>query len=313
LQMQSIASTFRRFYATIPGPALVARENSTPRAVRLRRLRKGTKFTKSDLTPTDRARYERLKAKGELGRPGKEMSASQWIKSVNERRSRVRGFRQQTTSEGVEETSVVGQKIYLPNIIFRLVRNQTPPGKPYNPFEATFRVPLSITKTDVRSYLLSVYGVKTTYIRTDIYRSPLHRTATGSYTTKSHKTYKRAVVGLIDPFYYPLRVEDMEPKEKEDREKWIEEKFGIKQTEWQQKYELLRLTRSDSRNSPGWKWRGPLVANRAQILKLVAERRANREGLITSRVREWQEKRMNNEPIVIPAKSPKPTGDEAKV
>ncbi|KAJ2966781.1 hypothetical protein NUW54_g13706 [Trametes sanguinea] len=48
-----------------------------------------------------------------------------------------------------------------------MVRNHTPPGQPYNPYEATFRVPQSVTKTDIRSYLLAVYGVQTTYIRTD--------------------------------------------------------------------------------------------------------------------------------------------------
>ncbi|KAJ8520322.1 hypothetical protein ONZ45_g2858 [Pleurotus djamor] len=309
--MQSLCQSFRRFYATIPGPALVAREASTPRAVRLRRARAGYKLKKSDFTPTETARYERLLQKGELGRPGKEISPSQWIKTLNERRSRLRGVRTRQSGKGKKLTEVVGQKIYLPNIIFRLVRNQTPPGKPYNPFEATFRVPLSITKTDIRSYLLSVYGVKTTYIRTDVYRSPLYRTATGAYKTKSFKTFKRAVVGLVDPFYYPLRIEDMEPKERADREKWIEEKFGIEQTEWQQKYELLRLTRSDSRQSPGWKWRGPLISNRAQILKLVAERRAKREGLITSRVNEWREKRASGEEIIIP-KTFKPSTTEAQ-
>ena len=64
--------------------------------------------------------------------------------------------------EGEEEEAeaeVVGQKIFLPNIIFKLVRNHTPAGQPYNPYEATFRVPPSVTKTDVRAYLLAVYGV----------------------------------------------------------------------------------------------------------------------------------------------------------
>ena len=57
---------------------------------------------------------------------------------------------------------LLGERIYLPNVIFRMVRNHTLPGEPYNPFEATFRIPQSITKTDIRSYLLAVYGVECT-------------------------------------------------------------------------------------------------------------------------------------------------------
>ncbi|EDR14659.1 uncharacterized protein LACBIDRAFT_163947, partial [Laccaria bicolor S238N-H82] len=96
---------------------------------------------------------------------------------------------------------VLGKRVYLPNIIFKLVRNNTPPGMPYNPYEATFRIPHSVTKTDIRSYLAAVYGVKTTYVRTDNYISPVYRRL--GYERKPFKTYKRAVVGLVDPFYYP--------------------------------------------------------------------------------------------------------------
>jgi len=55
------------------------------------------------------------------------------------------------TPSGAKETQVVGEKVYLPNIIFRLVPNFTPLGKPYNSHEATFRIPQSVTKTDVRA------------------------------------------------------------------------------------------------------------------------------------------------------------------
>ncbi|KZT43067.1 hypothetical protein SISSUDRAFT_963123, partial [Sistotremastrum suecicum HHB10207 ss-3] len=98
---------------------------------------------------------------------------------------------------------VVGQRIYLPNIIFRLIRNKTLPGQPYNPYEATFRIPNSVTKNDVRSYLLAMYGVETTYIRTDNYFSPLYRNYDRTQKTRRQYTYKRAVVGLVEPFYYP--------------------------------------------------------------------------------------------------------------
>ncbi|EJD07473.1 uncharacterized protein FOMMEDRAFT_42049, partial [Fomitiporia mediterranea MF3/22] len=103
---------------------------------------------------------------------------------------------------------IVGQRIYLPNIIFTLVRNQTPPGKPYNPYEATFYVPQNITKTDIRSYLLAIYGVECTYIRTDNYYVPIkqrHAETIGRLQTPRgpKRSHKRAVVGLKQPFYYP--------------------------------------------------------------------------------------------------------------
>ena len=41
---------------------------------------------------------------------------------------------------------VVGKKVYLLNIIFCLVPNFTLLGKPYNPYEATFRIPQSSPK-----------------------------------------------------------------------------------------------------------------------------------------------------------------------
>jgi large subunit ribosomal protein L23 len=218
------------------------------------------------------------------------MTESEWLERLNARRSRIRGIKHVKKPDGEVDTQVVGQKIYLPNIIFRLVRNHTPAGQPYNPYEATFRIPQSVTKTDVRSYLATVYGVKTTYIRTDNYISPIYRDLSDhSWTrTKSFRTYKRAVVGLVDPFFYPLRLEDMGEKEREERENWIEEEFKIKETERMRKYELLRMTKSGSKD---WKWRGSLVLKRSAILKLIAERRAARERIIESHAEEIRARR----------------------
>ena len=281
--------SLRRLYATtiLPAAAAAARTASTPRAVRLRRQRKRPAIpqgqsdaTKEGLTPTEHARFLRLRAKGDLtSHNGKIMSKRDWLAQLNARRSRIRGVKPVKTENGEEAVNVVGQKVYLPNIIFRLVRNHTPPGQPYNPYEATFRIPQSVTKTDIRSYLSAVYGVKTTYIRTDNYNSPLFRDLRDlSWSrTKSHRTYKRAVVGLVDPFYYPLSLEEMSETEKAERGKWIEDRFFIKQTEKLRKMELLRATKSGSKD---WRWRGPLSLKRSTILQLVAERRAAREGIV---------------------------------
>lgn len=274
--------SLRRFTSVLPDAAAAARTASTPQAVRLRRLRKRPSVstgqsdaTATGLTPTEHANYQRQLAKGELmGPDGKELTEGEWLSKLNNRRGRIRGVREVIGKDGVKEQRVVGQKVYLPNIIFRLVRNHTPLGSPYNPYEATFRVPQSVTKTDIRSYLLAVYGVKTTYIRTDNYLAPV---PTAQRAKSAYKTYKRAVVGLVEPFYYPQSVEDMSPEEKTDRETWLEDKFSIKETENYRKMEFLRITRAPSKD---WRWRNGSTAQRGNILKRIAEQRAAREEVI---------------------------------
>lgn len=149
-------------------------------------------------------------------------------------RGRLRGVRTVRRADGSVGEQVVGQRIYLPNIIFTLVRNHTLPGKAYNPFEATFRIPQNITKTDIRSYLHSIYGVNCTYIRTDNYLvSMKHQKAiaTGRVMDKGQKrAYKRAVVGLKSPFYYPQMTEDMNGRDRWLREQDLEDSFRLK--EW---------------------------------------------------------------------------------
>ncbi|PPQ90737.1 hypothetical protein CVT25_010127 [Psilocybe cyanescens] len=294
----------QRTYVTqppLPELAKIARTASTPLAVRLRRRKQfgatavgDTDATKDGLTPTEQARYTRLKAQGRLEDvTGKNPTEKEWAGKINDRRSRIRGIRRKTI-KGKEETEVVGRKVYLPNILLRLVRNQTQPGQPYNPYEATFRIPQSVTKTDIRSLLLAVYGVKTTYIRTDNYISPWHRTVDG-YERKPFKTYKRAVVGLVDPFYYPHRLEDMPAREKKDREDWIEEKFSIKHTRALQREELLRMTKGQGRYS--WKFNAPFATKRAHILRIVAERRNVREGAVSNFVGGIQALRQEGLPV----------------
>ncbi|KAH8103805.1 mitochondrial ribosomal protein L23 [Cristinia sonorae] len=292
-------ATFRRLYATLPDAAAVARTTSTPRAVRLRRLQKqkeapGTgesDATPEGLTPSEYARYHRQLAKAELLRPdGTNPTEAEWLEKLNERRSRIRGVKKIVTPDGQTEAQVVAQKIFLPNILFRLVRNHTPPGQPYNPYEATFRIPQSVTKTDIRSYLSAVYGVKTTYIRTDNY---LPASLLGGRV--KGRAYKRAVVGLVDPFYYPLAVEDMETKEREAREQWLEENFQIEESTQKRKEILLRMTRKGSKD---WRWRTGATAQRGNILKRIAEQRTARETIIAETKARLLEARSKGEAVV---------------
>ena len=97
-----------------------------------------------------------------------------------------------------------GQLTFLPNTIVRLVKNYTPEGQPYDPWKATFRVPLSMHKHALRSYLLAIYGLKTTWARSSIYRTPITREIrTGKKVTGRGRTWKKVEVGLLEPFIFP--------------------------------------------------------------------------------------------------------------
>lgn len=205
---------------------------------------------------------------------GRYMTEGEWLEKLDARRQRIRGVKEVWTPEGEKDLEVVGRKIYLPNLIFTLVRNHTPEGQPYNPYEATFRVPQSVTKTDIRSYLSAVYGVKTTYIRTDNYGQKLNRI--GDIKAGA---YKRAVVGLVEPFYFPKAIEDMNAEARQEREDWLEENFKIKESQDLVKREMLRMSRA---HSGGWRWRTGVTANRRNIIRLIAERRFEREQAVAS-------------------------------
>jgi len=200
---------------------------------------------------------------------------------------------------------VAGQKIYLPNIIFRLMRNYTPPGEPYNPWQATFRIPKNLTKTDIRSYLMAVYGVQTTFIRTDNYRAELSRRPSRLSTPDkrpSIASYKRAVVGLVEPFYYPLRLEDMEAERRERREAEIEKKLSVKIFQdlniLNQQNQLLsqHMPKHQARSTY---WLTDVRPSRAKIIKQVAEQRMRRETLIGQQVEKWRQQRAGGDPISV--------------
>ncbi|KAG8979568.1 hypothetical protein FRB90_008063, partial [Tulasnella sp. 427] len=117
-----------RSYSTQPpkATAKAAQKASLPLQVALRRELKG-----QTTVDQDRARYELLKSRGELIQAdGETVSYSEWLEKTTARRRRVRGTRQRRSPEDPEaepETEVVGQKIYLPNMVFRLMRNHTLP------------------------------------------------------------------------------------------------------------------------------------------------------------------------------------------
>ena len=187
-------------------------------------------------------------------------------------RGRIRGVRRVKLPTGETEERIVGQRIYLPNIVVTMVRNHTLPGKPYNPYEATFRVPPSLTKTDIRSYLSTVYGVQCTYIRTDNYLPAEDRKKRRLNPSKS--AYKRAVVGLVEPFYYPQAIEDMNGRDRWLREAFLEETFKLQARKRLEKELLVKLTQ---KSSDSWTLRGNQWMNKKATLKAILKKREEKE------------------------------------
>jgi len=276
MSRRNVQRLFCRSYTT-PSLPDSAKKTSLPLQVALRRDQKA----QGDVDQ-DRARYDLLMAKGKfVTARGPAPSFEVWRERLDNRRRRLRGTR---THREEGTTEVVGQKIYLPNTIFKLMRNHTPPGQPYNPYEATFRIPPSTTKNDVRSYLEAVYGVKCTYIRTDNYIAPIKRARVDgqNYQLKrsfgGNTTYKRAVVGLEKPFFYPNAVEDMSGEERAEHEEWMEKMFQATSVK-----EALKTHFVD----PGsGQIKKRYNKHRGRILELVMRKRAEKEQAVSNAVKE---------------------------
>ncbi|KAK8847472.1 hypothetical protein IAR55_005330 [Kwoniella newhampshirensis] len=194
-----------------------------------------------------------------------------------------------STSASADPNQIVGQRIYLPNIQIRLMRNHTPPGQSYDPFIATFRIPPSMTKTDLRSYLLAVYNLKVTFIRTDNYIGEVGRSRTGEIKRKggSSNTYKRAVVGLNEPFHYPDDMEELYAQGAKSgkgdepalaRDKWLEQNYSLRTSEEMRKRAMFKYYK-------GSRWRSRTHANLGNTVKEIMKRRKEREDKVTEEVK----------------------------
>lgn len=222
--------------------ASAAAARTAPQAVKLRRSVESSHL----LPPKLEEEFQSLRLQGQF--KGDEASGR---KAFWDRRNRVRGIRGEET---------VGQRIYLPNIQIRLVRNHTPPGEAYDANVATFRIPHGMTKTDLRSYLAAVYGMDVTFIRTDNYFAPVKRTQPGGQIrpeSGSKKNYKRAIVGLIEPFHYPDDVDELfaqgekmglGSKLGDERKEWIETNFQMEAMAEMKKKALMKFHK-------GYRWR----------------------------------------------------------
>jgi ribosomal protein L23 len=90
-------------------------------------------------------------------------------------------------------------------------------GPPHtdDPFTATFRVSLQLTKPDIRSYLAQIYGLEITSLRTANYIGEDKYYPGKGWKRTRERTYKKVLVGLVEPFWYP------EERSKE----WLEREF----------------------------------------------------------------------------------------
>lgn len=98
----------------------------------------------------------------------------------------------------------VGIPTLLPTESVRLVRNFVPKGGKADPWKASFRLPLDMSKHALVNYLRSIYGLRVTWVRTQVYRSQITRSRVGrGRTAKGQRTWKKAEVGLLEPFVFP--------------------------------------------------------------------------------------------------------------
>ncbi|KAF4773938.1 ribosomal protein L23 [Colletotrichum scovillei] len=95
--------------------------------------------------------------------------------------------------------------VYLPNHVVTFVRKDKSPAN-----MATFNVPLTFTKFDIRDYLWNLYNVETTAVRSQVKQSAIERRSTGSGYFRPQST-KVMTVQLTKPFVWPSPPADLEP------------------------------------------------------------------------------------------------------
>ncbi|KZL79468.1 ribosomal protein l23 [Colletotrichum incanum] len=95
--------------------------------------------------------------------------------------------------------------VFLPNHVVTLIRKDRAP-----PNWATFNVPLTFTKFDLRDYLWNLYGVEVTAVRSWVKQSPIERkgASSGYYRPQSQKFM---TVQMTKAFVWPSPPEDLEP------------------------------------------------------------------------------------------------------
>ncbi|KAK2052257.1 ribosomal protein L23 [Colletotrichum caudatum] len=97
------------------------------------------------------------------------------------------------------------KQVFLPNHVVTLIRKDRAP-----PNWATFNVPLTFTKFDLRDYLWNLYGVEVTAVRSWVKQSPIERkgASAGYFRPQSQKFM---TVQMTKAFVWPAPPGDLEP------------------------------------------------------------------------------------------------------
>lgn len=91
------------------------------------------------------------------------------------------------------------KKIYFPSTVIKLVRNG--PSVPEVSNTLTFRVPPSMNKFDIKSYLANIYNLNILTVRTS--NMPVKVAGSGGNTVLKRQKFKKAIVTIDHEFKWP--------------------------------------------------------------------------------------------------------------
>ncbi|TPX71081.1 hypothetical protein SpCBS45565_g01360 [Spizellomyces sp. 'palustris'] len=88
-----------------------------------------------------------------------------------------------------------GQKLFFPNIVFRLLRSNLPPH------QCIFRCPPQLNKIDITSYLQNLYNITVTDVRTMNYMGRTYKARYGGRERTAN--YKKVIISMEEDFNFP--------------------------------------------------------------------------------------------------------------
>ncbi|KAG0252191.1 hypothetical protein BG011_007136 [Mortierella polycephala] len=91
------------------------------------------------------------------------------------------------------------KKIYFPSTVLKLVRNG--PNIPQMSNTLTFKVPPSMNKFDIKSYLSNIYKLNILTVRTA--NMPAKLAGTGGNTIMKRQKFKKAIITIDEEFKWP--------------------------------------------------------------------------------------------------------------
>ncbi|KAF9949610.1 hypothetical protein BGZ72_008651 [Mortierella alpina] len=91
------------------------------------------------------------------------------------------------------------KKLYFPSTVLKLVRNG--PNVPEVSNTLTFRVPPSMNKFDIKSYLANIYKLNILTVRTS--NMPAKLAGSGGNTILKRQKFKKAIVTIDQDFKWP--------------------------------------------------------------------------------------------------------------